>query len=93
MRHFLRTLAVMLLLSALVQSSITLAQPTSPACQEVQSQTHTDPTTCLTGSIDADQRWLVLGTAAGGNYILTAPTAPSYTGTPCCCQYLPMLWR
>jgi len=40
-----------------------------------------------------DGGWKVQGILSGYGYRLEAPTAPSGTGTPCCCVFLPCAIR
>ena len=39
------------------------------------------------------QGWSVRGATGGGSYRLDLVSAVRGTGTPCCCSYLPCLWR
>lgn len=41
----------------------------------------------------ASLAWQVSGTAAGGSYALTSPSAPELQGSGCCCTYLPCILR
>ena len=37
--------------------------------------------------------WQASGTASGGNYRLLTPVRAIGRGTPCCCNYLPVILR
>ena len=37
--------------------------------------------------------WQISGTASGGGYRLLETSAPSLTGSGCCCSYLPCVLR
>jgi len=85
------TITLLLIITLLVGGGVALAQTGvsgTGQAMNVQAGTITGGGYHLTSLA-----WQVSGTAAGGDYVLTSPYAPTLRGSGCCCTYLPCILR
>ena len=80
-----RTILFLTIIAILFVSSPALAQSTAARYQHGSSPVVRYTLTTLPVHSEA--------VASGGGYRLLAPSRPAGTGTPCCCNYLPLIRR
>jgi len=80
-----RTILFLTIIAILFVSSPALAQSTAGRFQHRSSSVVRYTLTTLPVHREA--------VASGGGYRLIIPSKPAGTGTPCCCNYLPLIRR
>ena len=80
-----QTIILLTIIAILFVSSPALAQSTAALYQHGSSPVVRYTLTTLPVHSEA--------LARGGGYRLLAPSRPAGTGTPCCCNYLPLIRR